>query len=488
VVQSICYLPLNAAFIVHTFKYKGQSLPNTEYEIYLSVILSCIQRHFEKEGRDHDLPRKLTSLGDLSRNEAVREPFHCLCELAHHGVMDNKMTFSSNDLPQGSNTLSLLQAIESFLESGKSVFYNFLHLSIQEILTGYHITFLSDSQQVSQFQKLFNQPRFTAVLQFFAAITKLENPGIRQVIARIVESKSKPLLLSLLRCLHEAQDPSLCSYVADSLNYELYLAYSSLSPLDCLCISYFLLSVADTKDITVDLTRCYIDHLCAKCLTKYLCNDTDNVSRLTMNLEHNEINKESASQIARLFYVAEHLYLSYNQIGDTGAIFISEAVRETVALKTLILYKCGITSSGAEDLSRAVAHNSSLEKLDIGDNNLGDGGINHLAEALKQNTHLKELWIAYCGMTDKGAASLASALTVNSSLKILHMGGLLKGAVTEDGLSTITQSLVYNPEFVKLVVGPHFEYTAGCLRWKINETREGNKFSPIEIEGKLYVR
>ena len=97
----------------------------------------------------------------------MKEPFQYLCELAYRGVMENKVTFSSSDLPQGSNTLSLLQAVESFLESGKSLFYNFLHLSIQEILTGYYITFLSDSEQVSQFQKLFDQPRFTAVLQFF---------------------------------------------------------------------------------------------------------------------------------------------------------------------------------------------------------------------------------------------------------------------------------------------------------------------------------
>ena len=485
VVQSICYLPLNAAFIVHTFKYRDQSIPNTEYEIYLSVILSCIQRHYDREGRGHVLPRKLASLDDLSRSKAVKEPFQCLCELAYCGVMENKVTFSSSDLPQGSNTLSLLQAIESFLESGKSVFYNFLHLSIQEILTSYYITFLSDSEQVSQFQKLFDQPRFTAVLQFFAAITKLENPGIRQVIARIVKSKSTPLLLSLLRCLHEAQDPSLCIYVAESLNYKLYLGYSSLSPLDCLCISYFLLSVGDVKDISVDLTRCYIDHLCVKCLTKYLCNNADYVSRLTMNLEHNQVNKESASQIAKLVYVTENLYISYNQIEDTGLAFISEAVRETIALKTLILYKCGITSSGAEDLSRAVAQNRSLEKLDIGDNSIGDEGINYMAEALKQNAHLKELWIVNCGITDKGAASLASALTINNSLKMLHMGGSFKSAVTEDGLSTITQSLVFNPEFVKLVVSPQFDYTAGCLRWKINEMREKNKLPPIEIEGKF---
>ena len=166
-VQSICYLPLNAAFVVHSFKFRGQLLESTLYEIYLKVILSCILRHFEKEGRVHELTLNMEILYDLSKSEATREPFQHLCELAYRGVMENRVTFTSSDFPQGSNTLSLLQAVESFLQSGKSVFYNFLHLSIQEVLSAYYIaTCLSDSEQVSQFQQLFNQPRFSAVFIF----------------------------------------------------------------------------------------------------------------------------------------------------------------------------------------------------------------------------------------------------------------------------------------------------------------------------------
>ena len=403
VIQSICYLPLNAAFIVHTFKYKGQSLPNTEYEIYLSVILSCIQRHFEREDRGHDLPRELASFYDLSKSEAVREPFQSLCELAYHGVMVNKVTFSSSDLPQGSNTLSLLQAIESFLQSGKSVFYNFLHLSIQEVLSAYYIaTRLSDSQQVTQFQRLFNQPRFTAVFQFYAAITKLKSPGIHQVIDRIVQGKFKPLLLSLLRCLHEAQDPSLCRYVAKQLDLDhniakmqykkqynthvrLNIGDNSLSPLDCLSVSFFL-SFAGMA-VKVDFSECSIGDLGAKSLAKYLDSSVDHVGKAIIYLQvgNNDIHEEGASHIARTVDFIEHLYLSCNPIGDTGAYFISEAVRDTATIKTLIVNDCGITSRGAEYFSRALAQNSSLEKLDIGENNLGDEGISHVAEGLKQN-------------------------------------------------------------------------------------------------------
>ena len=487
VVQSICYLPLNAAFVVHSFKLKGQLLANTVYEIYSTVILSCIQRHFEREGRDHNLPRELASLDDLSRSEAVREPFHRLCELAYRGVMENNVTFSSSDMPQGSNTLSLLQAIESFLQSGKSVFYNFLHLSIQEVLSAYYIaTWLSDSEQVSQFQRLFNQPRFAAVFQFFSAITKLKSPGICQVIDKIVEAESKSLLVSLLHCLYEAQEPSLCLYVAERLEYRLDLEGTSLSPLDCLSISFFLSSVAG-KEISIDLEACSIGDLDVKCLAKYLCSDVDHVSKVSINLYDNDIHEEGTSHITEILHFIEHLYLSDNPIGDTGASLISEAVRDTVTLKTLILHKCGITSRGAEDLSRALAQNSTLEKLDIGDNKLGDEGISHVAEALKQNTQLKELWISWCEMTDKGAASLASALRVNNSLKMLHMGGYRsKGALTEDGLSTIAQSLANKSAFVKLAISTGFDSTTALrLQQEVNEARTKNGLSCIEIEGEF---
>ena len=479
-VQSICYLPLNAAFIVHTFKYRGQSLPNTEYEIYVSVILSCNQRHFEREGKGHNLPRELASLDDLSRNEVVREPFQCLCELAYHGVMKNKVTFSSSDLPQGSNTLSLLQAIESFLQSGKSVFYNFLHLSIQEVLSAYYIaTCLSDSEQVSRFQQLFNQPRFAAVFQFYAAITKLKSPGIRQVIDRIVKAKSKPLLVSLLRCLHEAQDPSLCRYVAEQLELdviakmhyvELDLSGNSLSPLDCLSVSYFLSSTGMT--IKGNFSKCSIGDLGARSLVKYLHDSVDHVGKVTIYLlvSDNDIHEEGASHIARTVNFIEHLDLSHNTIRDTGAS-LSEAISATAMLKTLILYECLITSRGAKDLSRALAQNSSLEKLDIGNNSLGDEGISHVAKGLMQNKQLKELWISNCGMTDNGAASLAGALRVNNSLKMLHMGGS-KGALTGGGLSVIARSLGNNSELVKLAISGDFDFITGHLSQDINEARK----------------
>ena len=323
------------------------------------------------------------------------------------------------------------------------------------------------------------------MFQFYTAITKLKSPGIHQVIARIVKANSKPLLVSLLRCLFEAQDPSLCLYVAERLEYRLNLRETSLSPLDCLSVSFFLSSVTGKK-VSAKLVGCCIGDLGTKCLAKYLGSDMSNVAEFTIDLCKNEIHEESAPYITCMLRFTEHLYLSDNPIGDTGASIISVAIRETPTLKTLILNKCGITTMGIEHLSRALAQNSSLEKFDIGWNNLGDEGISHVAEALKQNKQLKELWIGRCGMSDEGAASLARAVSVNNSLKMLHVGDW-RQILTEDGLSTITQSLANKSEFVKLVILDIFKTIADRLKQNVNEARKRNGLPPIEIKGEYCV-
>ena len=53
--------------------------------------------------------------------------------------------------------------------------------------------------------------------------------------------KSQPLLLSLLHCLFEAQDETLCQLVAKELEGELVgLQGIRLSPADCLSIGFYL--------------------------------------------------------------------------------------------------------------------------------------------------------------------------------------------------------------------------------------------------------
>ena len=157
--------------------------------------------------------------------------------------------------------------------------------------------------------------------------------------------------MSLLRCLYEAQNPSLCLCLAERLKYSLDLGGTVLiSPLDCLSISFFL-SFISGREVDVKLFQCYIGEVSAKCLAKYLAGDLDHAGQMSINMNSNEIQREDASHICRMLYFIDHLFLCYNPLEDTGVSLISESLKEYV-LKTLMLYRCGISSRGAEDLQK----------------------------------------------------------------------------------------------------------------------------------------
>ena len=110
----------------------------------------------------------------------------------------------------------------------------------------------------------FGHLRFSAVFQFYAAKTKLRTHGISNVVIQVVkkcavenpQSEDKALLLSLLYCLFEAQDSSLCQLVVDHLELNLNLKGTTLNLADCLSVQYFLTYL---EDFNVNLTSCSID-------------------------------------------------------------------------------------------------------------------------------------------------------------------------------------------------------------------------------------
>ena len=264
VVEGSCYLPLNASILVHLFKCDGV-LPHTQFGIFSALIRNCIFRHLKKTKEQLDVP-VIMSLDKLPT--AIQSQFERICEIAYKGVIEDHITF---DLERSFNTLGLLQGVESFASGMPSHSYNFLHLSIQELLAAIHMaTKMDPSKQVEKFKEIFGRARFSAVFQFYAAETKLKTQGMDKIIVQVVQKcmkekeataltrhsgtnsdldsggsslghESQPLLLSLLHCLFEAQDETLCQLVAKELKRELRgLADISLSPADCLSVGYFL--------------------------------------------------------------------------------------------------------------------------------------------------------------------------------------------------------------------------------------------------------
>jgi len=206
VIQASCYIPLNAVIVTHLFKVQKQSLPTTLHGVFTSLVICCLIRYMTKERKESDI----SSLDCLP--ESLKVPFHRICTLAYHGVMEDKFTFSAKDLeqlrlPQKLDTLGLVQQVESFISFQKSsISFNFLHLSVQELLASFYISKLGGSEEIKVFNQLFGQPRFSAVFRFYSAFTLLKSEGIREIVLNIVKEKKKTELVHLLHGLYEAQD------------------------------------------------------------------------------------------------------------------------------------------------------------------------------------------------------------------------------------------------------------------------------------------
>ena len=436
IIQSTCYLTTNAALTVHYFKLKNHSLPSSEYELFSTIIINCIRHHLEKEGKENVLPIEPNSLSDILHSKNIGDLIGQLCELAYHGMIQNKVTFSSSELPQGPNTLGLFRETESFLEGGKSVFYTFLHHPLQELLAAVHIaTSLPDNEQVSQFQQLFHQPHYVGVFKFYSAITKLRTPGMDKALVETFSKYYSSLRMHLLRCLLEAQNPSLCHFLANCLGDCLNLA-NSLTPLDYLSIGYFISMSNNDKVKTVQLSHCRIGNCGVKHLTKYLCDNSSpyslaqgtNPKQLAgwkFNMCQNDIDDNGAAYIAKVLqssHVVNLLDLSENEISGNGLQSICQALVTNTSLVELDLSMCKlvISKKNGPVICEMLQKTKTLRKLDLSCNrDISDTGLVYIAAGLQNNGSLSYLRMDH--ITEKGGKALATAIATNPSLALAEL-------------------------------------------------------------------
>ena len=137
VIESCCYVPLNAAILAYIYLNRDQTLPITRSELFRELVLCCIVCEMETRKPDRNL-EDVSSFEDLPAD--LKEQLHNLSELAFKGVMENKIVFTQKELTSLS-TLGLLHSVQGFGSIGrKLVTCNFIHLAVQELLAAYYIS------------------------------------------------------------------------------------------------------------------------------------------------------------------------------------------------------------------------------------------------------------------------------------------------------------------------------------------------------------
>ena len=254
VIEGYCYIPLHAVILVHIFLTMG-ALPPTRHELFCSLVLCCIVREHETHKCDTRSFPDIASLDDLP--DYLKANFNDHCLLAYKGIMNDDVVFHSKDLQKSNlskfNDLGLLQAVEGLTLTSKSCSFNFLHLSVQELLAAKYISQMPTCEQVNAFKSLFTSSRLQAVIDYYSGFTKLINPEIQEFIVSYQHRKSNlKELLPLLHCFFEAHEPSLCLLVDPKFRYAIELNFAHIhDPSDYLAIGYFVTSLLSTS--TADL-------------------------------------------------------------------------------------------------------------------------------------------------------------------------------------------------------------------------------------------
>ena len=478
VIQSCCSIPLNAAILAHLFL-TDQSLPSTRHELFLMLVLSRINRELQERCSHSDVT--VLSLDDLPRKFQV--VLNHICVLAFEGVKQNKVIFPQEELvhlklPLDLPSLGVLQIVKSFGRLGQTSYRYFIHLSIQELLAAYNISQLGEAEQVKVFKDLLGEPRFSSILQFYAAFTNFTNQGVQDIITGI-HLKKQHILLTIMRCCFEAncQDQLLYQEMNLRLDCRLWIFNVALTAFDCMSVGYFLAFALRAGELqSVALQECHIDdHSLGLLLGEFSRHDEacpagvfqgvtelnisgnsigdDGIAHLATALQTNTTIKildisfnhgiavNGAKSLGRALSITsslEELHIKFTGICDKGVAHIANALQKNTTMKVLDVSNCDISCKGSESLAKALTVNSSLEELYISRTSIGDEGVAHIANTLQTNTTLKVLDVSVCGISDKGAESLARALAASSSLERLDISS---NSIGDDGIAHINTVL-----------------------------------------------
>lgn len=472
-IHSMMYIPLNCAIVVEVYRNcrkDGTLVPKTMTELYFSLIRSLLLRYLNEHPEYSKQKWNIQSFSDLPPK--VFDQFCEVARIAYEGFFNGQQVIFS-DLPDDFESLGLMQCVpELYVDQGAVLAYNFLHLTVQEFMTAFHMSRLPVAEQV----KVFSEPRKSAthnvVLTFLAGLTKFAGVPSED-LQSIFSPESDSLSLEALHWVFETQDD--ISRLLDIAAHDNCLTISGvdLDPFDAYVLGYCTshsncvweydyleFRDQDTVDMlahgagqqgpgcssgvsTLDLVCddecllpqfpcCITEHLELVSLTHFSIDDgftalsnSTSLTKVTLYDCH-----VSAAAWKAVF---QHPTLEELTIEKYLEYLEAQHLQGNSSLKTLNLKDCQLSAAEWHGLAIALQDNATLERLfiwneqdcledcDIEEYTIGDEVASDFFEMLSQNTTIKELQLSGWYIGPAVVSSLAAALCHNHTLERLDL-------------------------------------------------------------------
>ena len=472
-VKAAMHTPVTADIVAEVFQWSQDTEsppPRTTTQLYST--LTCKLLSGKAEGQK---PGRMGSLEEVAVER--KGGFLKMCRLAWEGIIKQQLTFSSDVVSAlGGDTLGLTHKVRELHGGEDGQFsYHFIHLTLQEFLSAYHITQLPQDKQDQVIREHIEIGHLNMVVRFYFGLTQPNH----FTSAMISEHLSDYWEATAYHWLFEA-----CDGVPEELGSNEKVSVISLyswNPLDYYalghCISHYQFqwklnfSIASMGDEGFEMfckgmasnTKTthsgeiegdfHDNHITSDCLKWFLEIPIQLLQQMKkLQFDLNELDGPALNTFCGAIPNLTHLQvliLELNPIGKGGAVEVLKCLHHyKTPLKKLKLNGTGV---GEEDCAQ-LALLIDLEVLGIGHNSLSSNSVASIMEGLLQNStiqklhmegshlseencvslssllqqsvcQLRKLDISGCGIRGEGAVHLGTGLTNNHSLATLEVGG-----------------------------------------------------------------
>ena len=444
-VKAAMHTPVTADIVAEVFQWSQDTEsppPRTTTQLY--TRLTCKLLSGKAEGQE---PGRMGSLEEVAAKG--KGGFLKMCRLAWEGIIKQQLTFSSDVVSAlGGDTLDLGLAhkVRELHRGEDGQFsYHFIHLTLQEFLSAYHITQLPQDKQDQVIREHIEIGHLNMVVRFYFGLTQPNHFTSAMISQHLSDYKQA----TAYHWLFEAGDG-----VPEELgsNKEISVRSSySWNPLDYYavghCISHYQFqweldfSSASMGDEEVEMICKGMasntktthsgeiegdfsgNHITSDGLKWFLEIPIQLLQQMKkLNFSDNELDCPALNTfcgaIPNLTHLQE-LTLRRNPIGEGGAVEVLKCLHHyKTPLKYLNHEDTGV---GEEDCAQ-LALLIDLDVLYIGGNSLSSNSVASLSSLLQLSVcQLRVLYISRCGIGGEGAVHLGTGLTNNHSLTTLWM-------------------------------------------------------------------
>ena len=428
--------PLNTALLcVLCEDFKGV-FPTSRTQLYIEIVL-CVLRRYENK---NDLPTNSENIMNVYKEELIQ-----LGHMALKSLREGELYIEESECGCRSSVVTkfgFLSVQAAGSRRKPCVRYGFLHKSFQEFFSGFYLAskILSgelDCYTVVTDEKYLDELKEAILFMSGIVASQSEESAVclvKSIAASInclsrCTTKSEHCINNIINvtfdCIKECatNNKKLQSQLVRTFGSHLELETFQFKNVFPSHIRYFSGSLAvNTTFTNLDLSCHEIDDSDSDSPSDAIeDNSTTSYSGLNTNEPIGDSGARFLSDAIKVNNTLTNLDLSGNAIGDSGAGFLSEAIKVNTVLTNLNLSVNEIGASGAGSLSDAIKVNRTLTNLDLSVNKIGTTGATYLSDAIKVNTVLTNLDLRVNKIGDSGAGSLSDGLKVNTTLTNLDL-------------------------------------------------------------------